>query len=322
MHSSEPHFLQDPKAQAARWHARRLNCDCSVEERKSFLRWLNDDEANRKAYEEVESLWEQLGGLESVAGRQLEEARAHLAAARRKSRSRVGLALAASLVLALAWNTGWFDVPDEHVYRTALGQMQRFTLADGTQLELDTDSEVVVRYTRHRRDLNLLRGQAVFTVAHGDARVFDVHAANALIRDVGTQFVVRKYADRISVAVLAGDVEVSGSGAEGVLPLHQGQQLSYGLQGKLSSYETVDLASTAAWRNRRLVFHGQALGDVLVELARYHAVSFSVTSPRIMALKVSGTFPTDDLALALETMAAAIPVRLTKTGAASWRIDG
>lgn len=318
MHSSSPHSFQDPQAEAAKWYARRRSGDCSSDEQKSFLRWLNVDEANRKAYDEVESLWQQLGGLET--GRHIEEARAHLAAARRRPARRrmLGFALAASLIAALSWS--WLDFSDEQIYRTAVGGRQDIALADGSRLELDTDSEIVVRYSRHHRELELVRGQAAFTVVHDGARPFVVRAGKRLIRDIGTQFNVRKDADRLSVAVMAGEIEVSGS--DGTQSLHQGQKLSYSSQGRLSSVESVDVAATTAWRSGQLVFRAQPLGEVLAELERYHAVKLVVTSSRIMTTKVSGTFPTDDLALALKTMAAAIPIKVTRTGPASWRIDG
>lgn len=321
---SQPHSPAEPQAEAARWFARRCSGDCSSEEQQAFLRWLNAGEANRKAYEDAESLWQQLGGLETIAGRQILEARAHLTQARRRPlrRRAFAFALAASLTAVVVWSADWLSYRDDRTFRTALGERQTVTLADGSRLELDTDTEVAVHYSRHSRELKLVRGQAAFTVAHGDTRPFDVLADNGRIRDIGTQFDVRRRADRVEVAVLEGAVEVFVPNVAAARSLRQNQQLSYTPQGDFSAVESIDAAATAAWRKGQLVFKGQPLGEVLAELGRYHVASLTVTSSRIMDIKVSGTFPTDNLELALTTIAATLPVKLTRTGPQSWQLDG
>lgn len=318
---SQPHSFAGPQAEAARWLARR-NGGCTSEEQQAFLRWLNATDENRKAYENAEKLWQQMGGLEAIASQQLLEARAHLAQARRRPMHRraFGFALAASLAAVVVWNTGWLDFLSGHTYRTAMGERQTMTLTDGSRLDLDTNSEVTVRYSHHSRELQLVRGQAAFTVAHGDARPFDVLAGNARIRDIGTQFDVRHHADRVSVAVLEGEVEVSGSNITASRSLRQGQRLSYTPQGGLSDVESIDVAAITAWREGQLVFKGQPLGEVLAELGRYHTASLTVTSPAIMDIKVSGIFPTGNLEIALKTIAATLPVKLTQTGPQSWQL--
>lgn len=318
----QPHIPAGTQAEAARWLARRQNSDCTSEEQQAFLRWLNAAEANRKAYEDAENLWQQMGGLEAIASQQLLEARAHLAQARRRPMRRhvFGLALAASLAAALVWNVGLLDFLGEHTYQTTMGERQTIALTDGSKIDLDTDTEVTVRYSRHNRELKLVRGQAAFTVAHSDARPFVVLADNGQIRDIGTQFDVRRYADRVSVAVLEGEVEVSGTNVDTVHSLRQGHGLSYTLQGGFSDVVPVNVAAIAAWREGQLIFNGQPLGEVLAELGRYHTASLAVTSPAIMDIKVSGIFPTGNLELALKTIAATLPVRLTQTGPQSWQL--
>lgn len=318
---SQSHSPAEPQAEAARWFARRRSGNCSSEEQQSFLRWLNAGEANHKAYEDAENLWKQLDGLETIADRQLLEARAHLTQARRRPMRRraFAFALAASLTAVIIWSADWLSYRDDRTLRTALGERQTVTLSDGSLLELDTDTEVTVHYSRHSRELKLVRGQAAFTVAHGDTRPFDVLADNGRIRDIGTQFDARRRADRVSVAVLEGAVEVSVPNVAAPRSLRQNQQLSYTPQGNFSAVESIDVAA-AAWRKGQLVFKNQPLGEVLAELGRYHATSLTVASPRIMDIKVSGTFPTDNIELALTTIAATLSIKLTQTSPQNWQL--
>lgn len=315
---------EDTQAAATRWVARRRGGDCSPEEQRAFLLWLNTDETNSRAYEQAENLWRQLGGLDTLADRQLHDARVYLAQARRRPfrRRMFGFALAASLVVMVGWSVDWLSYLDDRTYRTALGERKSVTLADGSRLDLNTDSEVAVHYSRRGREMRLIRGQAAFTVAHGDARPFDVLADKGRIRDIGTQFDVRRRADRVEVAVLEGEVEVSGRDGAAAQPLRQGQRLGYTAAGDTTTIESIDLAAAGAWRDGRLVFKGQPLGEVLAELGRYHAASVVVTSPRTLTIKVSGAVPTNDIKVALSTIAASLPAKLTRTGPQSWRIDG
>ena len=61
--------------------------------------------------------------------------------------------------------------------------------------------------------------------------------------------------------------------------------------------------------------------EVLYELARYHGGSIAVGKVGLMDIRISGAVPTDDLELALRTVAAALPARLSQAGPQAWRLD-
>src|SRR5262245_63689126 len=61
---------------------------------------------------------------------------------------------------------------------------------------------------RNVRDIEMLRGEAYFRVAHDQARPFIVHTASLHVRAVGTSFDVRTSSDRVVVAVEEGMVVV------------------------------------------------------------------------------------------------------------------
>lgn len=322
-HAPLPDATNNPETEAARWVARLRGGDPAPGDQQAFLRWLNASETHRKAFDAAEALWRQLGGLETVADRQLAEARAYLAQTRRRTARRRALAfaIAASLFAVVAWRADWLSHLDDQTYRTARGERKTVTLADGSRLDLNTDTELAVHLSRRGREVKLLHGEAVFTVAHGDARPFDVLAGNGRVRDIGTQFDVRRHADRISVSVLEGEVEVTGREGGAAQVLRQGQQLSYTLAGDITPAAPIAIATAAAWREGRLAFNSQPLAEILAELGRYHGAVVVVASSRTLNTKVSGTVPIDDFGLALRTLAATLPVKLTQTGPRSWRID-
>jgi transmembrane sensor len=314
--------VKEIQAAAAEWLARRSNGEHSAEDQRAFLVWLNAHEANRAAFAEAEALWEQMRGLDDVADQPLAEARAFLARNRRPpARRRYAIAAMALITTGLIWQADWLSYLNDQTYQTAVGENQTIDLADGSRLELNTNSAAKVHYSRREREIRLIYGQAVFTVAHGDHRPFEVDAGKGKIRDIGTQFDVRYNDDWVSVAVLDGAVEVSPSVNVPPKPLRCGQQLSYTAFGEITMLQAIDIHTFSAWREHKLVFQGQSLKTVLEELGRYHRASITVTAPKILETRVSGIFPTDNLPQAMQTIATTLPIKLTQTGAQSWQID-
>jgi transmembrane sensor len=307
--------------EAAEWLARRNNGERSAEEQRAFLVWMNASAENRQAYAEAEALWENLRGLDGVADRQLAEARAYLAHKRRRPALRRLAAAAVLLIAGLTWHLDPLSHLDDQAHRTAQGQIKTIDLADGSRLELDTASEAHVHYSRRERGIRLLRGRAAFTVAHGDPRPFEVYAGRVKIRDIGTQFDVRHLADGVVVAVLDGEVEVAGTANSAPVALRRGQRIGYAPDGAAGPVQVVDIDSYSAWREGKLVFQARPLREVLEELGRYQPASLTVTTSKVLDTQVSGIFPTGDLPQAMQTIAATLPVRVTRTGDQAWRIE-
>ncbi|WZB75485.1 FecR domain-containing protein [Achromobacter insuavis] len=61
-------------------------------------------------------------------------------------------------------------------YRTGIGERRRIVLADGSALELGSDTALSVHFDSRQRQLTLHRGQAYFQVAADAARRFSVRA--------------------------------------------------------------------------------------------------------------------------------------------------
>lgn len=303
------------QADAARWVSRRHSGEWTAEDQRALSVWLGQDPARRRAYAEAEALWERLGGLETIAERQLREARAYLARGRARRR-RVfivsSLSLAASVMIALLLAPSWWAGLAVETHRTAVGERKTVALSDGSRIELNTDTELTVRFSAHAREVHLGHGEALFTVAYDHRKLFEVLAHDGRIRDTGTAFSVRAEGERVSVFVIEGRVRITTSGAADGRALKPGERLGYDAAGAFTETEKVDVEAATAWRDGRLVFKGRPLGEVIGELGRYHRATVLVTKPSLNAIKVSGVFPTGDLRLALNTIAATLPVRLTE----------
>src|SRR5690606_10612998 len=92
---------------------------------------------------------------------------------------RVAAWAAAAAVLALAAGGGWWLLPAGTGYETAIGEVRRLPLADGSVMTLNTASKARVVYSAGQRSVRLLEGEALFDVVRDPARPFVVDGGDA-----------------------------------------------------------------------------------------------------------------------------------------------
>jgi transmembrane sensor len=127
-------------------------------------------------------------------------------------RSWKGVAAAGAATLLLVVPLGWMAVDHylnpSHI-QTAVGEQRSIALADGSLVQLNTNSELRIELKDNERRIVLERGEARFTVAKDPKRPFVVKTPQATVRALGTVFNVQIAAQGTDVAVLEGHVEVA-----------------------------------------------------------------------------------------------------------------
>jgi len=208
--------------------------------------------------------------------------------------------LAASVLVALAGFWIFHGVGGSHTYSTGIGGFQRIILDDQSTVELNTNSEVRVRFTSSLRKVELLRGEASFEVTHDTSRPFIVSAGPTAVRDVGTKFDVNRLEGAVEVTVDEGKVAV-GSPAlletkldavpMAIPQLSAGQSaIANGGGVHLENLRQGDIARKLAWRNQMLVFDGDSLAEVIAQFNRYNKRQLVITDPALAALRIGGYF--------------------------------
>lgn len=278
--------------QACRWIA-RLNADDAAEsDRQSFALWLAANPAHRDAMDDMLDLWEDLEVLKYRPAEQ----------PARVSRRRwigSGIALAASLVLALMLSPQLGLGPDSQQYRTRLGEQLSVNLADGSSVRLNTNTVIDVVFSGGERRIELERGEAFFQVAHDARRPFLVTAGHTEVRALGTAFNVLLKGERSEVTVTEGVVRITELDAPGTRPaqaevLHENQRIAGDSRG-LDPLPAADTNSLLAWREGKLVANNMKLGTLVEELSRYHPTEIFIAEPGLAETTVSGVFMLEDL---------------------------
>ena len=282
--------------QAALWVARLSSPDATDADRKAFEAWRSADPSHADAFAEMDA-WRRTMG-------QVPDPR------RGRRWKPKGVAVVAILGVAslLAYDMGMLDRLRADAW-TEVGAIRAETLADGSRVDLNTNTALALHYTAEERGVELLRGEAAFDVLPDRQRPFIVRGKGISVRAVGTRFFVRVDGDASPVGVAEGQVEVVAS--DGQAMLRAGEIAAHDTAGRLVA-ERGDVARAMAWRDGRLIFSGQPLAAVLNELERYRRGRIVLLGQGAGAKRFSGTLDPRNTDEALDVLAATMGVRVTR----------
>lgn len=320
---------------ATLWYFRRQDAAWSQDDETAFTAWLQADPAHRQVYQNLMQTWDDFSGL----------ARPSLASdstARCKPRAQTmppgagflarllgGRLLVPALLSACAVvvTGGWFAWDNTPRYRldlaTAHGQTRMLDLPDGSQIALNIDSAVQVRYYPRRREVVLDRGEVFFRVAADKARPFTVSVDTSEVRVVGTAFNVRSAPPLLAVNVLEGRVEVRADKHDraNLVVLGAGQGVIVDPATRQYQQGAVNPDTVGDWRTGQLAFRRSPLPEVAQELSRYLGVPIILADSSLNALQVSGFASTRTPQDFLEALPDLLPVRVQRQIDGAYRIS-
>jgi len=329
----------------------------SAGDRAELERWMAEDGDRRREVDALRSVWDRAGLLREPIGpvdvraawtalaSRLEEVEAPevTAPAVRRSapmaawpvRSSRWTALRVAAALLLVGASAWLvrsvrlptrphpASPADREVATGTGQRAVLRLDDGTQVVLGVKS--TLRWGRsfgeRTREVHLT-GEALFTVAHEAQRPFRVHAGDAVMEDLGTEFSVRGYPgdDRVLVAVRSGQVSMSRSdsapGSAAVLEPGDLGTLTAG--GVPTVQHGVDIGPYLAFADGRLVFVDTPLPEAIALVQRWYDVQVIIADSSLARGSVNATFRDEPLPEVLHVLATSLGARYEQRGRVVW----
>ena len=289
----------------AKWFARLRAENVSEETSQEFREWLRSDENNELNYELYEMIWSLSG---DPALEKDPEILRHLAEVdqlvdnyrhrrRLRDRLRYPVMIAAAVgVFAVALSLILSALPT--TYNAGVGEQRTVVLEDGSQIMLNIETRVAVKYNENRRYIELRHGESLFDVADDSQRPFDVVAQGIAVRATGTQFNIALMGDEVEVTVLEGRVEVRFDAAMvGRAADHElvaGEQVRY-RDGRLASrIKLADASRATAWSRGEVDFENARLVDAIEEVNRYATTEIILGDIALVDLRVSGVFRAGD----------------------------
>jgi ferric-dicitrate binding protein FerR (iron transport regulator) len=336
--------------------ARYLSGEASPAETASVERWIAADPANAELLESLRTIWTRREPPEfdpddAVWNRiaaQLEQppGRPALVPERVRSAARFGRwpartslrflpAVAAAAVVLLISATVAVELRqrEEPVamreVETRRGQRAALYLPDGSRAVLAPESRL--RFSRalgargrggsgSAREV-WLEGQGYFEVQHDSTRAFRVRAANALVEDLGTEFVVAAYPERrgVEVVVVSGLVALrriteDAGESPALLTLARSDLARLDSSGTAILTPNVNLAPYLAWTEGTLVFDATPLREVAPALGRWYDLDVRVADRALADRRLTASFRHEPVSQVLELIARSLDARVERDG--------
>jgi transmembrane sensor len=293
----------------------------------AFDAWLATTPEARTAYDEAATVWRLADladkfdhdddGDPAGRGRAGLGARSGSRLGRRAVLGLGGLGAALTAVLALvvlyrgpgAPTPALTSPPAQTLYAAGPGGKRLVALADGTRMTLAAGARASVSFDARTRRVSVDHGEVAFAVAHDAGPPFTVVVGDRLVRDIGTEFDVRRDGSKIRVAVREGRVEVGARGAAAAAPvaLSAGQQL---LHDEDTGRSSVSAASgeAFAWTQDRLIYRDQPLQVVVDELNRRFPHAVRIEGERAAAMRFTGVLAVDAEAATIRRLTELLPI--------------
>ena len=309
---------------AAAW-ASRADRGLTAREEAKLETWLAGDVRRRGAYAKARAValhTERARALGSAYDPRTFQARGAVPVASRRKLLAYGGAVAAGLAGALGVKLS----QTAERFSTGRGELRVVPLADGSVVTLNTDSVILVRYTSDRREIRLLRGEALFEVAKAPSRPFVVKADEAEAAAVGTSFSVSRIDDApVQVLVREGVVQVRRlDDATTVPPLRLSANTRAIVRGvkpgfRIAAAPNDEVERDLAWRDGRIVLQGETLRHAATRFARYSDTRIVFEDASIGEEEVTGLYRANDPVGFAEAVATAFDLRV-EVGAGEVRL--
>ncbi|WIO74921.1 FecR domain-containing protein [Porticoccaceae bacterium LTM1] len=316
--------------------------ELSREEAENLKTWRRGSESYRESFSESVEL---LGDVESLAGdadfmKQLDDALPHRvsSSSNRNGRKQVAVWAAAAVLVVtcfIVFQTNYQGVNVEQNisrYVTRVGEQKTIDLDDGSQVVLNTATQLLVDYSSSARRIVLERGEAYFDVAKDSTRPFSIELGDQEVTVLGTAFSIWRQPEQFTLAVSDGvvaihrrsDSVVPGApileprGEERVeLPGRNQRRVSAGTvveffvdQQKLVAYHSEDIDQIQDWRTGMIHFENSPLDQVVRELNRYSGKKILIEDRSIMGLELYATVKVDHINEALFVIEQALPINV------------
>lgn len=321
----DPRGQQAVREEAAAWLA-RLDAAPGEGVPDELVDWLRQDRRHLVVMLEMATLWDQFTLLEELSD--IFPLGDYGIGQERAKPSRRWWSIGAAVTLCLlavmlpVLFTGESQAPTATVYSTLIGEQESVTLSDGSQVMLNTNTAIEVNYRPDDRAIELLRGEALFQVAHAPARPFRVTAGNRVVEAVGTAFTVQhdERGNNLEVMVTEGEVLLQRylpltlpPGSSAKADRHTAQPAESaghaGVSLRAGQLVTVDesldeviqqevaaeeMQVRLSWQHGMLLFRNEPLQDVLDEVARYTTTIIEADAS-VRDIRVEGYFRVGDI---------------------------
>jgi transmembrane sensor len=325
------------EARAAQWLLRRDAQEWTTAEQEQLDAWLEESTAHQVSFLRLEVALQQADRLKalragvpagsvpppgswSISAVPSEPIRPPSAQSATPERRKLRLSVAAVLAFLLIGSLYLVGmrVRGEQLYTTRVGEMKSVRLADGSQVTLNTGTQIRVSLRTAERRVDLESGEAFFLVAKDHSRPFVLHVADKTLIAVGTAFSVRRSANTdIQVLVTEGRVQLRSAANR---PSDEGTALNAGTITRTLNNEVLVKAASEdeterllSWRGGFVSFHNAPLAEAVAEFNRYTQKKLIIADPSIAVIPIGGKFRSNNVDTFLALLQQGFPIEIEQS---------
>lgn len=282
--------------QAIDWSIRLRESNLTVDQEQLFFKWLEESDQHSAAYILAEDLWKRGDAVSQAKQVNCSKSVGTRWPAPLLWASSVAAAIVIVLVVFLSTGINLpKDGVDNIAYSTNFGEFLSIQLSDGSTVNLNSNSQIKVKVLgKNKRVIELARGEAFFDVIRNDRSPFSVYTQKGNVTALGTKFSVDSTSGGLNIVVTSGRVAfaVENDDLQKQTIIEANQKLVIDTIGDQKIYDGI--GASLAWRDKRLVFRGESLSQVVKELGRYIENPIFITDKSIETSEVYAVISLDD----------------------------
>ena len=298
--------------EAARWLIELDTASKPEEQWPEFEEWLRQGPEYEAAFKSMEEAWKAVEELQVFHINHANQLKGPLFTPRRRrpwimeiagNHGFVTVAVAVVMALVLGGiyhafqSRRWTPVASAawQTYMTDYGEYKRVQLADGSIMQVNTNTLLRVNRASGGREVALDRGEALFDVKKDPDHPFLVLVGKASVTALGTKFAVWRKTDSDAVTVVKeGKVRVTQVSAPPEVASND-QIATIGPDGvKVAKADPDKIDRMLSWERGVLNFQGETLKEAVEAFNRYNLTKLEIDDPTIAGQQIGGIFKVRD----------------------------
>lgn len=193
--------------------------------------------------------------------------------------------------------------------RTAVGELRRLALADGSDVWINTDSALDVEVGADVRRLRLYRGEIALRCSSDPQRgPFMIELPHGRLSAAAARSSLRCEDGKAALSVFDGSMRLAlAGGAQRTIAA--GKRMAFGADwaGALENADEMQVA----WTRRRLSVERMRLDHFVADLGRYWRGHIAC-HPALAELLLTGSYPLDDVGRIFAALESTLPLRVRR----------
>lgn len=303
------------EAYAANWLQRRQFWDWSEKDQADLDCWLAESPVHLVTFLRLEAAWGRTERLVALGAPTVEQT--DMLPRNPFWPNFIRVAAGLVVIAALGTVASIFLRRQDRIYTTQIGGRETVTFADGSRIELNTNTTIRTRMTTEQRVVWLEKGEAYFHVKHDGAHPFMVVVGNRRVTDLGTEFVISRDTKKFEVAVMTGRVWLEASDkqvpSQSALLKPGDVAVATAEAVSVTKRSARSMQNALAWRHGILVFDHTTLAAAAAAFNQYNSEKLEV-SDSAAHLTIDGSFQANNLQLFARVVRAVLGLRIENHG--------